>query len=44
MKKLLFKTVLITAMVVMAIMTSCVSQKKVLYLHVGSKKVCTRFC
>lgn len=33
MKKLLFKTVVITAVVVMTIMTSCVSQKKVLYLQ-----------
>ena len=33
MKKLLFKTVLIVAVVVMTIMTSCVSQKKILYLQ-----------
>ena len=33
MKKLLFKTVLIAAVVVMSLMTSCVSQKKILYLQ-----------
>lgn len=33
MKKLLFKSVLFTAVVVMAFMTSCVSQKKILYLQ-----------
>ncbi len=33
MKKLLFKAVVITAVVVMTIMTSCVSQKKILYLQ-----------
>ena len=33
MKKLLFKSVLLTAVVVMAFMTSCVSQKKILYLQ-----------
>ena len=32
MKRLLFKAVVITAVVVMTIMTSCVSQKKILYL------------
>ena len=33
MKKLFFKAVVITAMVVMTVMTSCVSQKKILYLQ-----------
>ena len=33
MKKSLFKTVLIAAVVVMSFMTSCVSQKKILYLQ-----------
>ena len=33
MKKLFFKSVLLTAVVVMAFMTSCVSQKKILYLQ-----------
>ena len=33
MKRLLFRTVLISAVVVMSIMTSCVSQKKILYLQ-----------
>ena len=33
MKKLVFKSVLFTAAVVMLIMTSCVSQKKILYLQ-----------
>ena len=33
MKRLLFKAVVITAVVVMTIMTSCVSQKKILYLQ-----------
>ena len=33
MKKLLFKSVLFTAIVVMAFITSCVSQKKILYLQ-----------
>jgi polysaccharide export outer membrane protein len=33
MKKLFFKAVVITAVVVMTIMTSCVSQKKILYLQ-----------
>ncbi len=33
MKKLLFKAVVITAVVVMTIITSCVSQKKILYLQ-----------
>ena len=33
MKKLLFKTVLIAAVVVMSVMTSCVSQKKILFLQ-----------
>ncbi len=33
MKKLLFKTVLIVAVAVMSVMSSCVSQKKILYLQ-----------
>ena len=33
MKKVLFKTVLIAAVVVMSVMTSCVSQKKILFLQ-----------
>lgn len=33
MKKVLFKTVLVAAVVVMSVMTSCVSQKKILFLQ-----------
>lgn len=33
MKKLLFRTVVISAVVIMSIMTSCVSQKKILFLQ-----------
>ena len=33
MKKLFFKSVLLTAVIVMSLMTSCVSQKKILYLQ-----------